>query len=134
MRWRRALWVVPAGGLVLGAGYALRPSAAVEVTMQGGGDEGGDVASEPTDRPWTLYIPLEWDEEADPRWDFAIDFTDLAAVDHEDAVQALAAWLQTYPGVEQAYHQDREVIVLRGQLDRAALERDIDAFWTERVS
>ncbi len=65
--------------------------------------------------------------------EFAITFDDLAASTFEDLVEQTVEIAPTYPGVTDAWHEDRELIVLSGAPDPSGLERAVREWWFQRL-
>lgn len=72
---------------------------------------------------------LEENDDEDHPWLVGID--DVVAHEHEDLVARFAADLATAPGVTEAVHQDRELILLVGTIDPDQLTAWADAWWAK---
>ena len=67
-------------------------------------------------------------------------FDDVRGVVGDDAIGALPSWLEEQPAIDEVDHVDRELIEVRGGIDRDALARlvvarlavtDDPAYWDE---
>lgn len=75
-------------------------------------------------------------------WEWAIAlYDDIRGLVSDAAIEALVAWLPTRTGVDDAVHEDREVILVAGPIDRHTLAVTVVArlagtgdpdHWTER--
>ena len=82
--------------------------------------------------------PLYWIEELDPDEDGAdvqLGFSDLAAHPYHALVEATADMLATVPGVLAAWHEDREVVLVRAPGVAPELLADaVDRFWLDALT
>jgi len=82
--------------------------------------------------------PLYWIEELDPDEDGAdvqLGFSDLAAHPYHGLVEATADMLATVPGVLAAWHEDREVVLVRAPGVAPELLADaVDRFWLDALT
>jgi hypothetical protein len=62
-----------------------------------------------------------------------ITFNDVAAVTFEDLVEQTVDVARAFPGVTDAWHEDRELIMLSGDFDPRALEQSVREWWLERL-
>lgn len=60
--------------------------------------------------------------EPDVRWQLAL-FDDVRGVVGDDAIEALPAWLEQQPGIDEVHHSDRELMDVSGTIERDALAR-----------
>ena len=64
------------------------------------------------------------DPSQDPEWQWQIAlYDDARGVVGDDAIEALPAWLEDQPGIDEALHSDRELIDVRATIDRDRLAR-----------
>lgn len=62
------------------------------------------------------------DPGQDPEWQWQIAlFDDARGIVGDDAIEALPAWLEDQPGIDEALHSDRELIDVRATIDRDRL-------------
>ncbi len=71
---------------------------------------------------------VDW-QEGERAAELTVCFSDQAAVEHSDLVERSVAVIRGFPGVQRAEQEDRELIVVVGQIDPAALERMLVAWW-----
>jgi plasmid stabilization system protein ParE len=90
------------------------------------------------DPDWLLVSEHEDPEAiADPEGagDFIVTFSDLAAHDYEGLVERTTAVVAAFPGVREAVHEDRELILVWGRdVDRAALRSALIEWWTRELN
>lgn len=65
------------------------------------------------------------------RWYISLD--DEVAHEHDAAIDQLVRDLKTAPGVTAVVREDREVILVGGEADAAALEAWVAGWWRHRV-
>ncbi len=73
---------------------------------------------------------------SDPEWAksrYSVSFGDVAAHEFYDLVEETVDLAKRFPGVTDALHEDRELIVLLGDFDPAALERHVRAWWKSQL-
>jgi hypothetical protein len=62
-----------------------------------------------------------------------VEYSDAIALDHEDLVDESVKVIQRFPGVTEARHEDRELIVVFGTRDAKGLEAALRAWWADQV-
>ncbi|MCO8125992.1 hypothetical protein NHL50_02090 [Acidimicrobiia bacterium EGI L10123] len=56
------------------------------------------------------------------QWSLAL-FDDVRGVVGDDAIEALPSWLEEQPAIDEVDHVDRELMEVRGEIDRDTLAR-----------
>lgn len=75
------------------------------------------------------FVQIERFEE--PDLGYGISFNDLAAYAFEGLVERTVEVARAFPGVTNAWHEDRELIMLSGTFDPRALEQVVREWWLE---
>lgn len=72
---------------------------------------------------------------ADPEdhGDFIVDYNDNIAHNFEASVEASVEVVRAFPGVTQARHEDRELILGWGHVNLGELEARLRSWWTDRL-
>lgn len=102
---------------------------------------GAETLDEPDDAG--LFDEDDWivvERHADPEaatmpdvfGDFAVSYGDGVAHFREELVERSVEVIQRFPGVTAAQHEDRELILVWGSPDLAALEQALRRWWAEQ--
>lgn len=75
-------------------------------------------------------VEVERADHEDYRWEVWLD--DVLAHEHEELVAAFVTEMGELPGVKDAYHQDREQILVAGRITKNALSAWANEWWSER--
>jgi hypothetical protein len=66
--------------------------------------------------------------------DFTVKFSDVAAAEYAGLVEQTVQVIKAFPGVRDAVHENRELIVVWGaDVDRTALWRALHEWWARRI-
>ncbi len=74
---------------------------------------------------------------SDPKWAksrYSVSFDDVASHKFFDLVEESVELVKQFPGVTDALHEDRELIVLLGDFDASALEDYLRDWWTSQLT
>jgi hypothetical protein len=92
-------------------------------------------SDEPKAEPEPAAWPAEGEgpfdvEDEGGDWHYRITFDDVIAHEEEKRVRAFVELLATQPGVREAVHEDREVILVKARgLDRHAMQLAAERTW-----
>ena len=93
------------------------------------GSDKGNADREPAAWPAEGEGPFDVEDEGGD-WDFRITFDDVIANEEEDRVAAFVGLLTSQPGVREAAHEDREVILVKTRgLDQHAMQLAAERAW-----
>jgi hypothetical protein len=96
----------------------------------GSGAKGGLQRAELSDPNW---IVVEHTDDPEATEELAVIYSDAIAVEHEDLVEASVKVVARFPGVTEARHEDRELIVVFGTRNARGLEAALRSWWADRA-
>ncbi len=82
-------------------------------------------------------MPQDWDIEREDEEDSGltiVSFSDEVAHTRSDLVDQAAAAIASFLGVTEAWREDREVILVRGDVDPRELENQFATWWAAHRS